>query len=278
METNRDALLQTELTECLSKIKRLELELKKYEMNVQNNTKIRELEETLDDALASNTRIVEQLKNCETRITNMRKQCSTYDTKIISLNESIRKLKLENIEYAENYNNLKAQYILLQKSTPKSKIATTSSCLERLIRQTTTLIIGAEIHPTSKLPNFVLFLAHKMGLRYTRQDIVRASKCQDHKQVNNLIVQFRDPRVKEEFFKNAYKLEYYSKTDNIEFRDITGEIFYDNLFEFALNLKLFGYKSVFRRGDKVFTCRNGNDEPIRLYNKEHVEELISEVK
>ncbi|XP_075156934.1 uncharacterized protein LOC142230179 [Haematobia irritans] len=265
--------LESELIECRKQNENLKLQLRQRKSFVQT-PKIRELEETLNDALAHNAVIIEQLKSSETEKTHLQNICIAHENELSVLNETLLSLSVEKNTLTQKCKDLEDRCARAHSSNVVS--ATDNASLHLLIRQTSILITGAQVHSSSKLLNYILYLAHKMDLHYTRQDIVRAGRYRP----DELIVQFRYPHIKDEFVANEYRLRWFDETNEIEFLDLlVGEdINYDSLFEYALNLKLFGYKSVFRRNDKIFTIRTEYDDAIRIYSKEHVNDLISEVK
>ncbi|XP_013102644.1 E3 ubiquitin-protein ligase TRAIP [Stomoxys calcitrans] len=273
-EANNKRQLEAELKTCHLKIEKLEQKLRKRPpVQRSPNSLLNELEDTLDYMLARNADNVEQLKTSGTKLTELQNICSAHERTVSSLTSSLFAVTLEKNEVTKKYNDLR-NLCTRYHNSGQIVITAQSGCIYDLIRQTSILISGAVLRPSSKLLNYVLYLCRKINLNFTRQDIVRAGKYDG----DDIIVQFRFPHLKTAFADSEHELDFYPETEEIEFFDVTGNIYYDNLFEYALNLKLFGYKSVFRRADKIFTCRTGNDDDTRLYCKEQIDELINEVK
>lgn len=267
--------LEGQLRDYRSKIQQLELELKRSNTNnnrysnaANNKIKCQILEETLENTLEHNETLEKQLKEAANKILNLNKQITT-------LNTNFNMLSLEKDKLEHNYKNLQVEHNRLKKlnNLPNTRI---TSYISEMIENASLKIVGAQTNPGTNLTNFILYLGHKMDVHYVRSDIIRAVFSKDEQA---LLVQFKDYELCKTFYNNEYKLAYYNETENIEFYDVDHDEFsYNTLFDYALNLKMFNYKSVFRQNKKVMARKNDYEDVVRIYSKEHIEELIEEEK
>lgn len=243
--------LQKQLQECRTKLSHLELELKRAYNNNASSTanstttskSLQVLEEALMDSLSYSDNLEKQLKDSETKIREL--QNRLRDKKTPSRNATVNTVTSPDVT-----GRLK-RYIF------------------NLIRQTSLNISGAQIN-TGNLVKFVLYLCHKMDNNdIVRRDIIKATLLD-----NILTVQFRNPEHKDYFLQHSYKLDYHYETENIQFSEVTNDPNDMSLFDYALNLKLFNYKAVFRRGPNVLARKDDGEEAVYVFTKKHVEELI----
>ncbi|XP_023299058.2 uncharacterized protein LOC111681495 [Lucilia cuprina] len=268
-EEPNSSLLEDQLRVCRSKVAQLELELKRSNERVSkagNTIKCQMLEETLESTLEHNSNLEKKLTEAEIKINELQKGIRT-------LNVNINKISTGKNKLEQNYANLQVEYnrIKLVNESPNSRI---TSYISNLIRNSSIKISRTLIIPGSNLTNYVLYLGHKMDVHYVRSDIIKTVLLNDE---NTLLVQFKTPSLREIFYSNRPKLNYHSETETIQFGDVTNEILLNStLFDYALNLKMFNYKSIFRQNKKVMARKDDYEDPIRIYSREHVEELIEE--
>ncbi|XP_065363166.1 uncharacterized protein LOC135956560 [Calliphora vicina] len=262
--------LEDQLRECRSKINQLELELKRSNNrfpNKGNPIKCQMLEETLESTLEYNKTLEKKLKEDGIKINNLEKQIS-------GMRANLNKITAEKNNLELKYKNLEVEHRRIKNLSETPSNTRLTSYISRMIRNCSLKIVGAQVNPHSNLTNFVLYLGHKMDVRYVRSDIIRTFY---HKEEKTLLVQFRTVHQRDEFYENEHQLNYYNETECIEFFDVGDDAFVNTtLFDYALNLKMFNYKSVFRQNKKVMARKDIYEDAIRIYSKEHVEELIDE--
>lgn len=270
--------LEHQLRDSRIKIQQLENELKRgitnnnnnynrYSKTANNKINCKILEETLENTLEHNEKLEKQLKIAEHKILKLNEQ-------ITNLNTKLNKLASEKDKLEHSYKNHQIEINRLKKSndTPNSDI---KSYISEKIKIASLKIIGAQTYPGINLINFVLYLGHKIDVHYTRNDIIRAVYSNDEQ---TILVQFTEYELRKRFYDNKYKLAHFHETENIEFNEVERDEFnFNTLFDYALNLKMFNYKSVFRQ-NKTVKARHFNGDVVRIYSKEHVEELIEEEK
>lgn len=225
------------------------------------------LEETLESTLEYNKTLEKKLKEAGIKINNLEKQIS-------GLSANLNKITAEKSILELNYKKYEVEHSRIKNFNETPPNTRLTSYISRMIRNCSLKIVGAQINPRSNLTNFVLYLGRKMDVHYVRSDIIRTLY---HKDEKTLVVQFKTVQQRDEFYENEHELNYYNETESIEFFDVGDDAFVNTtLFDYALNLKMFNYKSVFRQNKEVMARKDEYEDAIRIYSEEHVEELIYE--
>uniref|UniRef100_A0A1A9X5L3 RING-type domain-containing protein n=1 Tax=Glossina brevipalpis TaxID=37001 RepID=A0A1A9X5L3_9MUSC len=277
------ANLQTLLSECREKVKRLENEL----MKTFNGSEMVGIKETLANTLNCGASLEMNLNNADKQITTLKKQCNDYDKKIVTLMNEKQQLKDElsrlksddykliNGSQSHNDNDNLPAWLIKLNAKGKFQIkgpfqSVTEGIIEakrELLRETCITIEGADMNYSNNWLEYI----RKLGLMTVFPDSTDIIK--NFVKGNKLMVQFKTAEMRDLYFQNGKHL--YINGYNERFSNEIIDI-YDSPFQYAKILKEFGYKAVYRKLDYISVKRSKYEPPVRIYNHDQVDDLIKQ--